>query len=182
VREAGFRVPESLVTNDPDEVLAFVAYCREAGDDVIYKSVSGTRSIVQTFGEEDRARLGRIRACPTQFQRRVRGTDIRVHVVGRSTFAVRIESCAVDYRYSVQQTGEDAELVAADVPEAVEQACIALSERLDLPFTGIDLRVTPEGDYYCFEANPCPAYSYYQRRTGLPIADALVRWLAGVRS
>ncbi|TCL71929.1 hypothetical protein [Rhizobium sp. BK251] len=179
IRRCGFAIPETLVTNDPEAVLDFVAGCAAGGDEVIYKSVSGTRSIVQTFGPEDRARLSRIRWCPTQFQRKVRGTDIRVHVVGSRTFATRIESEATDYRYARRQSGDDARLTPIDLSPGLEKACVTLSAALDLPFTGIDLRITPDGGAVCFEANPCPAYSYYQSRTGTPIADALVRWLAG---
>ncbi len=78
-----------------------------------------------------------------------------------------------------RQQGEAAALAAATLPPAVARMCVALSGLLDLPFTGIDLRMTPEGVPVCFEANPCPAYSYYESHTGAPIARALVRWLAG---
>jgi RimK-like ATP-grasp domain len=180
IRRAGFAVPDTIVTNDPSAALEFVAHCAREGDEVIYKSVSGARSIVQTFTDADRERLARIRWCPTQFQRKVRGYDMRVHVVGNQTFATRIESDATDYRYATRQNGEAAALSAATLPPAIAQACVALSDLLDLPFTGIDLRMTPEGVPVCFEANPCPAYSYYESHTGAPIARALVRWLAGV--
>ena len=33
--------------------------------------------------------------------------------------------------------------------------------------------------YVCFEVNPSPAFSFYERRTGLPIATAIARYLAG---
>ena len=180
IRRAGFAIPETIVTNDPEHVLAFVAQCRSGGDEVIYKSVSGARSIVQTFIDADRERLGRIRWCPTQFQRKVRGIDHRVHVVGSQVFATRIDSEATDYRYAQRQEGEAAALSATTVSPHIGQKCVALSGLLDLPFTGIDLRLTPEGVPVCFEANPCPAYSYYESHTGAPIARALVRWLAGV--
>jgi hypothetical protein len=179
IRRFGFGIPETLVTNDPAEVEAFAAHCESEGVGVIYKSVSGTRSVVQTFGPGDRERLGRIRWCPTQFQRKVPGTDIRVHVVGQRAFATEIESQATDYRYAQRQTGLDAELTATEVPRRVIAACVELATALDLPFAGIDLRRTPEGAYVCFEVNPCPAYSYYEARTGAPISRALVAWLAG---
>lgn len=182
IRDCGLAIPETLVTNDPTTAIKFVDRCADAGDEVIYKSLSGIRSIVQTFAAADRDRLGRIRWCPTQFQRRVRGTDVRVHVVGTDTFASRIESTATDYRYAERQTGSDAELTATTLEPAVAAACVRLSAALDLPFTGIDLRLTPDGAAVCFEANPCPAYSYYESRTGAPIAAALVRWLAVERA
>ena len=180
IRRCGFAIPDTIVTNDPAAARAFVEECAADGDEVIYKSVSGTRSIVQTFASGDHDRLGHIRWCPTQFQRRVRGPDMRVHVVGARTFATAIASEATDYRYAQRQSGADADLTAATLDPALHRACVALSAELDLPFTGIDLRHAPSGETICFEANPCPAYSYYQSRTGAPIADALVRWLASI--
>ena len=59
----------------------------------------------------------------------------------------------------------------------LEAACIALSKALGLAFTGIDLRITPDGEVYCFEVNPSPAYSYYEANTGQPISMALARYL-----
>lgn len=70
-------------------------------------------------------------------------------------------------------------MAAAAISTSLAQACVRLAQDLELPFAGIDLRETPEGDIVCFEVNPCPAYSYYEQRTGAPIARALVTWLAG---
>jgi glutathione synthase/RimK-type ligase-like ATP-grasp enzyme len=44
---------------------------------------------------------------------------------------------------------------------------------MDLLFTGIDLKLTPDGEYYCFEVNPSPGFVYYERYTGQPISAAL---------
>ena len=180
IRQCGFQIPQTLVTNDPERVVEFAAECAKTGDEIIYKSVSGARSIVQTYEAADRSRLHRIRWCPTQFQRKVKGRDIRVHVVGDQCFAVAVESEATDYRYALRQTGNDAELAAIDIPALLARRCAELALRLNLPFCGIDLRNTPSGDYVCFEVNPSPAYSYYEGRTGVPIARALVHWLAGL--
>ena len=178
IRRSGFAIPETIVTNDPDKALAFVDHCAARRDEVIYKSVSGVRSIVQTFSDADRARIGRIRWCPTQFQRKVRGKDVRVHVIGSRTYATMIESAATDYRYAQSQSGSDAVLKAIELPTAMADACIDLARALDLPFAGMDLRLREDDEAVCFEVNPSPAYSYYESRTGAPIADALVRWLA----
>ena len=56
--------------------------------------------------------------------------------------------------------------------------CLALARDLDLPFAGIDLKITPADEIYCFEVNPSPAYSYYESHTGQPISAALARFLA----
>lgn len=178
IRKCGLAIPETLVTNDPAAALDFAELCAAQGDEIIFKSVSGVRSIVQTFGEADRARIAHIRWCPTQFQRRVRGYDVRVHVIGQQTFATRIESSATDYRYAQRQTGDQAELSAWSLEPSMAGACIRLAASLDLPFAGIDLRFGHAGEVVCFEVNPCPAYSYYEDRTGAPIASALIDWLS----
>jgi glutathione synthase/RimK-type ligase-like ATP-grasp enzyme len=175
IRRHGFCVPETLVTNDPDEVLRF----RERHGRVVFKSISGVRSIVRAFENADLDRLSRIRWCPAQFQPLVEGFDVRVHVVGPAVFATRVRSAAVDYRYARSQVGEAAELEPYDLPDGTAARCVALAGALDLPLAGIDLRVTPSGAVYCFEVNPCPGYSYYEGNTGQPISRAIALYLAG---
>ncbi len=174
IRQAGFRIPDTLITNEPCLVQEF----KELHGRIIYKSISGTRSIVQTLEDEDLARLENIRWCPTQFQEFVQGTNLRVHVVGEEVLATAILSDVTDYRYARQQTGEAAELVEAKLSDEWAAKCILLSKLLDLPFCGIDLKITPEGEVFCFEVNPSPAFSYYELNTGQPISAALARLLA----
>jgi hypothetical protein len=100
IRACGLSVPPTLITNDPAAARAFIA---EHAGEVIYKSVSGVRSIVRRFGPEHVARLPLLRNGPAQFQKCVHGTDVRVHVVRDSIFATRIESEAVDYRYAASE-------------------------------------------------------------------------------
>jgi glutathione synthase/RimK-type ligase-like ATP-grasp enzyme len=171
----GFAVPETLVTNDPALARGFVA---EHGR-VVYKSISSERSIVQTMGEADLARLEAIRWCPVQFQAFVEGTDVRVHTVGGEVFATAIASDATDYRYAEGQTGEASTMDACELAPDVAARCTALAEALGLDLAGIDLRLAPDGAVYCFEVNPSPVYSYYESHTGQPIAAAIARHLAG---
>jgi glutathione synthase/RimK-type ligase-like ATP-grasp enzyme len=171
---AGFAVPESLVTTDPDEVLEFA----DRVGPVVFKSISGVRSIVQRLDSGYLGRLERIRALPTQFQAFVEGVDVRVHVVGGEVFATRIVSAATDYRYAARE-GLEADLTATSLPDDVAQRSVDLAGSLSLPFVGIDLRQTPSGDFVCFEVNPMPGYSYFESNTGQPISEALVRLLAG---
>jgi len=175
IRRYGFAVPETLITNDPDAVKAF----RTRHGRIVYKSISGVRSIVQVLSDEDLKRIDRIRVCPTQFQVCVEGTDVRVHVVGDEVFATRVNSVATDYRYARQQIGESATLEAIDLEPELAGRCVRLTRGLGLAFGGIDLRLSPDGLVYCFEVNPSPGYSYYEANTGQPIAAAVARYLAG---
>jgi glutathione synthase/RimK-type ligase-like ATP-grasp enzyme len=175
IAEHGFAVPETLVTNDPDLVRAFVAEHGRA----IYKSISSERSIVKTVDQDDLGRLDAIRWCPVQFQAFVEGTDVRVHTVGGEVFATAITSDATDYRYARSQTGDAATMDGCELAPEIAARCLALADGLGLDLAGIDLRLTPEGEAVCFEVNPSPVYSYYESHTGQPMAAASARYLAG---
>ncbi len=178
IRKQGFLVPESLITTDPELVRDF----RARHGRVIYKSISAVRSIVQELSDEDEERLERIRWCPTQFQAFVDGTNLRVHTIGDEAFATAVRSEATDYRYAARQMGESAELREVVLSRELTERCLGLSHSLGLEFAGIDLKVTPEDEIYCFEVNPCPAFSYYEANTGQPISAAVARHLASVRA
>jgi len=173
ISQIGFSTPETLITNDPELVREFYAQHGR----VIYKSISGVRSIVEELTPRALARLDQIRWCPTQFQAFVDGTNVRVHVVGEEVFATRIETDVTDYRYASRQNGE-AELTAIELSDELSEQCIRLASALELPFAGIDLKVTGDGEVFCFEVNPSPGYTYYQSHTGQPIASALARYLS----
>ena len=172
IRAHGFSVPDTLVTNDPRAVQHFWS----EQDRVIFKSTSGVRSIVHELDGRRASALDRVRSLPTQFQRLLEGSNVRVHVVGDAVFAVGIESATVDYRY--REGGETATMTPYDLPDEVAERCRQISRALDLPFTGIDLFLDTDGEWWCFEANPSPAFSCFEEPTGLPMAQALVAWLA----
>lgn len=172
IARAGLRVPATLVTNDPSAAQAFLA---EHGE-VIYKSISGVRSVVRRLGPDQQARLGLLRNGPAQFQALVRGCDVRVHTVGDRLFATRIRSDAIDYRYA-RREGREVEMEPIELPPAIAAACLRVAADLGLLHAGIDLKETPDGGWCCFEVNPCPGFIYFERHTGQPISLALAEFL-----
>jgi glutathione synthase/RimK-type ligase-like ATP-grasp enzyme len=175
IRRRGFSTPPTLVTTSRDRAEAFIA----AHETVVYKSISGVRSVVATVSAADSDRLESLRWCPAQFQAYVPGVDVRVHVVGSEVFATRVRSAAVDYRYAADQVGAPAELEPFDLDNDLADRCRALTADLGLLVSGIDLRLQHGEAPVCFEVNPSPGYSYYEMSTGQPIADAIARLLAG---
>ena len=169
LRACGLMVPPTLVTNDPAAALQFYEDC---GREVIYKSLSGIRSIVRRLEGEQLARLELLRNGPAQFQAFIPGENVRVHTVGDRLFATRVRTEAVDYRYA-RRDGHVMSMEPATLPRAIEEACLRIARELGLLLTGIDLKETPDGDYYCFEVNPCPGFIFYERQTGQPISTAL---------
>lgn len=175
IREHSFLVPETLITNDPELVREF----RAKHGRIIYKSISAVRSIVQELDDKGEERLEYIRWCPTQFQGYVEGVNLRVHTVGREIFPTAIDSDATDYRYAGLLSGEPAGLREVVLSDELAEKCLRLSAALGLELAGIDLKVTPDDEVYCFEVNPSPAFSYYEGNTGQPISAAIARCLAG---
>jgi glutathione synthase/RimK-type ligase-like ATP-grasp enzyme len=173
VRECGLLIPPTLVTNDPAAARRFYA---DYNGEVIYKSVSGIRSIVRRLQPEQLERLSLLSHGPAQFQAFIPGENVRVHTVGGEIFATRVCSDAVDYRYA-RQEGREVRMESVRLPPEVAESCLAVARRLDLALTGIDLKRTPDGEYYCFEANPSPGFLYYEQHTGQPISLALAELL-----
>jgi hypothetical protein len=171
-RSAGFAIPATLLTTNPDQVRQF----RARHGMIIYKSISGIRSIVRQVTDADLERIGAVRWCPTQFQQYIAGDDYRVHVVDEEVFACRIRSAAEDYRYAGTQ-GVAISMQACGLPDEIEARCFSLAAMLDLPVAGIDLRRTPSGVWFCFEVNPSPGFTFYQDATGQRISRAVARAL-----
>jgi glutathione synthase/RimK-type ligase-like ATP-grasp enzyme len=169
IRECGLRIPPTLVTSDPRAARRFYD---EHNGDVIYKSLSGIRSIVRRVGTEQLARFDFLPDGAAQFQAYIPGENVRVHTVDEQVFATRVLSESVDYRYA-RREGNTVEMIATELPPAVTAACLRLARALDLLIAGIDLKVTPDGQHYCFEINPSPGFSYYEQGSGQPISAAL---------
>jgi hypothetical protein len=171
IRQAGFAVPDTLVTNDPDALRRF---WKRHGS-VIYKSCSGVRSIVSRLSPDDADRLAHLPTCPTQFQEYVPGTDYRVHVIGDEIHGHAIESDADDYRYA---GAAGVRLRPWQVPDELRPRLRALAASLGLVMAGIDLRRKPQGDWVCFEVNPSPGFTFYDDEDDEPLARAAARLLS----
>jgi glutathione synthase/RimK-type ligase-like ATP-grasp enzyme len=166
IAEAAIAVPDTLVTSDR---LAAREFAERHGR-VVYKSISGVRSIVAEVS--DVAELDRIGHGPVQLQQFVAGLDVRVHVVGSQLFATSVASDATDYRY-----GGDVVMAPVEIPEPLGRRLVELTASMGLLVAGIDLRRTPAGDWYCFEVNPSPGFTYYEAHTGQRIAAAIAALL-----
>jgi glutathione synthase/RimK-type ligase-like ATP-grasp enzyme len=169
IAEAGFAVPPTLVTTDPLAARQFLERHRR----IVYKSISGIRSIVATLDVNDADRLSGVRTGPVQLQRWIEGIDLRVHVVGQRWFATAIKSTAADYRYG----GGDIALAATDIDPEFGERLVRLTTSAGLLVAGIDLRLTPDDEWFCFEVNPSPGFTFYEDATGQPIAAAIANLL-----
>ena len=166
--DAGLPTPETLVTSDADAARAFLGRHGR----IVYKSISGRRSIVASVGIDEIERLDQVGHGPVQLQRWVEGIDVRVHVVGDRWFATSVASTATDYRYAGEQ-GLAVALAPFDLPDELGRHLVEVTAAMGLAVAGVDLRRTPDGGWCCFEVNPSPGFPYYEDHTGQPIAAAI---------
>ena len=98
------------------------------------------------------------------------------YVVGERGFACAVHSDASDYRYAASQ-GATTEISEFDISDTAGQRVVALVRGLGLRLAGVDFRVTPEGNWVCFEVNPSPGFPYYEGATNHNIAAAIANEL-----
>ena len=66
-----------------------------------------------------------------------------------------------------------------ELGDELSQRSIALGASLGIDMAGIDARLTPDGEVYCFEVSQSPVYSYYEARTAQAMAAAVAEYLMG---
>jgi len=177
-RRVGLSIPETLVTNSPDEARDFIG--QHGAGRVIRKAF---RNIAQApretalVTERELGMLDSVRFTPVIFQGFVPARlDLRVTVVGDDIFAASIESDEahrVDYRSGLGS----AEVRPYQLPADVAERLLALMSELKLAFGAVDFRVTPEGEHVFLEVNPAGEYLFISERTGQPIPQAIAATL-----
>jgi len=158
--------PATLVGNDAQAVRDFAA--RHAR--CIFKPVQGgahTRRLDPAHLTDEH--LAHLALAPVTIQEEVPGTNVRVFVAGERVLACEIATEHVDFR-----DDPDPRITPCTVPADVTAWCLQAARALELLWTGIDLRRTPEGRHLFLEANPSPMFLGFEARTGLPLTDALV--------
>lgn len=171
VAALGVRLPPTLLTNEPAALLTFAQQHRRS----IFKPVQGgdqaRRLTAEYLNPES---LDNLRLAPITVQTEVPGTNIRVFVAGPRVFAIEIRAVELDYREDLAP-----ELLVHRLPPDIENLSRQIAHTLSLLWTGIDFRLTPEGEYVFLEANPSPMFIGFQEQTGLPLADSLADLLTG---
>jgi len=186
--QLGFTVPETLVTNSPEEFLEFYEQCE---GEVVFKQpvhaelVRGGephRTFTALARRQSAAAYHSIRHEPVVFQKRIpKQLELRVTVVGDRAFAAAIDSQAndrlqVDWRHYPDFGGERYYSVH-QLPGRIGQRCVRMVRMLGLCFGAIDLILTPEGDHVFLEVNPNGQWAWVEKYTGLPIAEAIADYL-----
>ena len=177
-RRLGIAVPQTLVTTDPDAARQFVA--EAAPGRVVFKPfLATTQSWRETriIGAADLDRLDLVRFAPVIFQHYIDGVDLRVTVVGDLIFAAEIDARATAYPFDMRMVIGEAPMRAIELPGPVHDSLLALQRALGLDYGAIDLRRTEAGEHVFLEVNPAGQWLFVERRTGLPIGQAMADFL-----
>ena len=179
-QEVGLPIPETLITNEPEEAREFIG--RRGHDRTVYKSFSATEKEwreTRLLRREEIHLLHQVRHAPVIFQEYVEtGYDLRVTVVGAEIFTAAIHSRETSYKVDFRMDIANARIEPVELPEETEGALHRLMRALGLVYGAIDMRKTPDGRHVFLEINPAGQWLFIENVTGQPITRCLAELLA----
>jgi glutathione synthase/RimK-type ligase-like ATP-grasp enzyme len=173
-RQQGFRVPDTLVSNDPKTVREF--HQRHHGNIIIKAARNSGRVFLATQRVDlDELSDDQIRAVPSIYQELIPGTGhLRVNCFGNKVHAALIETDALDWRPNI-----NVPISPFSVDTDLEEQIIALLKAFDLRVGVMDLKFSDRGDLVWFEVNPQGQFLFLEPLTGQNLlasfADFLLR-------
>lgn len=174
--KAGFEVPETLLTNDPDQARAFVA----RHDQVVLKTLTQRyTTLIPTTVVTPSDDLSGVAGCLHHFQRMVDKThDIRLTVVGDQFFACRVTTDSADLDWRATERAEIT-YESVETPSGIVPSCRTYMASMSLAYAAFDFAVDREGLWWFLEANPNGEFGFIEAATGLPISKAIADLLKG---
>lgn len=161
-RDVGLKVPDTLVSNNIDDIRSFVA---NQSSNVVHKMFAPT-----SWANEERYARARttivtsdhllheasLKLCPGIFQARVsKKVEIRATFMGNKCNAVEIEprdeeGGVCDWR---SIPAEHWRMQPTTLPDDIHRKCLQIMDRLKIVFGCFDLILTTEGEYVFLEVN-----------------------------
>lgn len=173
-RQAGLRVPATLVSQSPDEIRAF---CAAHGHRVIVKSLTGSQWAPLTPGVIEPAMLADDRSlalAPAIYQAMVEGQrHLRVHAFGDEFIAAQIECPALDWRFHLAEST----VTHTTLPASLRDALARVLQLLGLRMGVFDLKLTAEGEPVWLEVNPQGQFLFVEGLGDLPLAAPFADFL-----
>ena len=190
-RRLGFKIPRTVIATSLKEAYERL---KAINDQIIYKTFSqqffkqeDKQGKESTYGiytniieKEDLQKEEPAIKTPTIFQVYIpKKVEIRITVVGKTTFAAEIHSqqsqkSRIDWRrYDLKNTP----CYKHNLPDDIKQKCVAMVENMGLTYSAIDMILTPGGDYVFLELNPSGLYGWLEHLAKLPITENIARML-----
>lgn len=171
-RRVGFRVPRTLISNNPSAIRRF---CAELNGRVVIKSLRPSDKVVlltQRIRPEHLESSERLRLCPAIYQEYIPGNKhLRIQVFGDCISAASITSEDLDWRDNLNVPCEVHDLDATTTSR-IRQVVKNLNLRMGV----VDLKYDGEVPTW-LEINPQGQYLFVEGLTGLPLNEAVARFL-----
>lgn len=182
--DCGLKVPRTLITNRVDDVLCFVervdqVVCKSIVSEVVHTTDGSQVVYTHLLTDDDLADLRGVHHTAHLFQEYVpKAFEVRLTVVGNEFFTAKIDtssaaSTQVDWR---RDYGSHVYEVI-DTPAEIRSAVTAYLTGAGLAYGAFDFVVTPDHEWVALECNPEGQWGWIEENTGLPIADAIARYL-----
>jgi len=185
-RRLGLIIPETVVTNDPEEIRA--AFVRFKGRMIVKPVRTGfvdegaEQYAVYTNQVMDYhlSKLESARLSPSIYQPLLdKLCDVRVTIVGKQMFVAEIDSqsdaqASVDWR---RTSNPELPHRRSCLPPKVAQATLQLMSTLGLEFAALDFVRTPNNEYIFLEVNPNGQWLWLDDQLGFGISAAVAAWL-----
>jgi glutathione synthase/RimK-type ligase-like ATP-grasp enzyme len=172
-RSAGFRVPNTIISQSRTEVLSFYEACRR---EVIVKSLAGNKSPILLTRRLDDPRIFEeeaYSACPAIYQEAIPGSrHMRLNCFGDRAFAAIIESKDLDWRPNL-----DVPVYSYEAPRDLLDKARLVLQLLGLEMGIFDLKETPEGEWVWLELNPQGQFLFLEPLTKLALAENFADFL-----
>lgn len=177
-KNVGFRIPETIITNDPIAAKKF--YLSHKGDIIVkalhHHAIEIENKVYSMYTHRvtyrDLPRLKDLAFAPCILQKRItKKSDLRVTVVGKKIFAVEIDS------QSVSEGREDLHRIPLEnlpkrmvkLGSVANKKCIQLVNSFGLYYAAIDFVRDKDNKLVFLEINPTGDWLWIEQQTGLPI-------------
>ncbi|MEU4169205.1 hypothetical protein AB0F46_20315 [Streptomyces sp. NPDC026665] len=171
-RQAGFRVPRTIVSQSRSDVIEFA---RQVGRVIVKPLVGVPGPLMFTEYVDDPAAIPEesFTACPAMYQEYIPGRrHVRLNSFGEKMYAALIETDNLDSR-----TDLNVPISRWIVPKDVAGQIAEVLRNLELRMGVIDIKLTPQGEPVWLEVNPQGQFLFLQPLLGEPLADHFLDFL-----
>jgi len=182
-KQVGFRIPQTLVTNNPAEAERFLMENEECVLKVISPGFAKNGKTIYTNKIDYftvKEHLDAIAYCPVMLQEYIHKTaELRITVIEKEIFTCLIESQAhestkIDWRRIKEYIPPHRPY---DLPVEVCEKILKFMDAGNMLFATFDFAITPNGDFVFFECNPNGQWYWIELLTGLPITSKFVDFI-----
>lgn len=170
---AGFRVPQTLVSQNPEDIRRF---CASLNNQVVVKALSGTMKATTWTRMVDEKLLASdesLRLCPTIYQEFVTGTrHLRINCFGKTINAALIEAEELDWRANLEVP-----ITHVELSDDLKARLHHVLELLNLKMGIVDLKINDEGEPVWLEVNPQGQFLFLEGICGMPLTAAMSEFL-----